>query len=321
MNGFLDYFRAGLARASSGLPRGLARKLYDWPLGQLRSHLDLGPEQIWVRNSLALDYWELGLSDIDLSIWVEGDVYACVAVWQKLQPHLPLLIGGEVHIYSAPLVRALLPMANPWELRRDPGLLQKTRFTPNFVRPSAATVFLARMLQADRRLRHDPTNRQRKWRDHLRALDLPVPALITWSGLVDLLHQRAPFQHFSRAELEHELSYEGPHDHYQAGVLGRILRANHHIWGDIVRTDDEVALAQMSDDAHGYLADMVAWEIWGISPLTQIICGYDPDLLKGFWGIQRWLIQHLRISAERRHELSLGFDALERFYAPLTSNT
>lgn len=313
----VDYFRAGLARSSSAMPRSLTRKPYDWLFNALVQCTGLESTRVWTRNSLALDYWELGLSDLDLTIWVDGNIEHALDAWSQIRPWRSLLIGGEVQIYTSEAARSLVRYANPWELRRDPQLLRRLDLMPSFANPMHLTVFLARMLMADRGLLKYPWARQRKWRDHLRAMRLPHTNNVTWSEVVELLRARAPFQDFSFAELSETLQ-KTSHNSFEASGLDRLLNANHHVWDDIVQAEDRHYFDQYSDAAHDFLGCMVEWEIWGVSALTPVTKDLNLGDLKGFWRNQQRLIKQLRIDDSRRDFLRKGFDELAAYYGPLT---
>ena len=306
-----------MARSSSALPRSLTKRPYDWLLALLIGRSGLASSSVWVRNSLALDYWELGLSDLDLTVLVEGDAHAALDAWSQLRPLRMLLIGGEVQIYTHKGAIHLMSYANPWELRRDPGLLRRLECLPSFANPMHRTVFLTRMLLADSGLIKFPWGRQRKWREHLQAMQLPVPATITWAYLVDLLHAQPPFDNFLRSELEETL-LSSRHNSHEASALNRLIRANNHIWGEFVKEQDDQCLNDYSPQAHEFLACMVEWEIWGLSSFTPVTTNQDLAGLVGFWNIQQRLINSLRIDSKRKQWLLDGFDYLANYYRSLS---
>lgn len=313
----INYFRTGLARSAANFPRPLAIKPYRLLLETLIRLSGLEKSNAWLRNSLALDYWELGLSDLDLSIWNEGGVVSAVNAWRKVIPYRKLLLGGEVQVYSSDYVDKFIAYANPWELRRDPHLLRKLEYQINFTHPMHLTVFLVRMLLADTGLRKNIEGRQRKWREHLRAMQLPVPRVITWEYLVDLLHTREPFLHYQKEELGEAL-LKTEHDSYNANGLDRLINANHHVWDDIVQSEDQFWFSTYPSSIHEFLAAMVEWEIWGVFSLGPVTEGLDINLLGGFWLNQRRLIRLLKITQERKESLLNGIDLLENFYRPIT---
>lgn len=312
----MDYLRAGVALSAANLPRQIAKRPYEWLFAGIKALSGLETSKAWLRNSLALDYWELGLSDLDLSVWTEGNAQDALLAWRQIAPYEKLLIGGEVQVYSAELARKLCGYANPWEIRRDPNLLKRLKLSPSFANPMHLTVFLVRMLQADKGLMKFPQGRQRKWREHLQAMQLPVPGFITWDYLVELLQSRAPFSEFTVEELHVALVKTG-HDSFTATALDRLVNANHHVWDDIVRAADQVCWATYTPAAFEFITAMVEWEIWGVSSLTPLTKGQDPALLPGFWWNQRRLIGILPIDSARRTWLEAGITSLEAYYSVL----
>lgn len=313
----LDYFRAGLARSAAGLPRRLGLWPYRQLLALLMQKSGIGPQNLWLRNSLVLDYWEFGLSDLDVAVWVDGGASEANEAWRRVSPHRRLLMGGEVQLYSSEWVRRFVAYGNPWELRRDPQLLRRLEYVPSFSNPHHATLFLMRMLKADRGLQRDPVGRQRKWREHLRAMQWPVPAFITWEYLVGELALRAPFQEYSDAELSASLT-KTEHTFYNFSALDRLVHANHHVWDQFVKEEDQSCLESFSAQAHEHLACLIEWEVWGVSTLASITSGYEPKSLLGYWYNLRKLIGLLKVDRERSQWLLDGVALLEEFYRPLT---
>ena len=181
-----------------------------------------------------------------------------------------------------------------------------------------AAVFLARMLVADVGLRKDPWGRQRKWREHLQVMRVPVPSWITWESLIEVLHTFVPFRNFARDHLQAALEKARPHDIYSADGLDRLLNASHHVWDDLVKADDQRELARYSDDEHAFLAAMVEWEIWGVAALSPLTCGQDMRDVALYWRNLRKLILVLRVPLAKRDFLLAGLERLEIFYRPMT---
>lgn len=314
----LNYFRAGLARSASNLPRSLAIKPYNLLLELVIRLSGIDRSNIWLRNSLVMGYWELGLSDMDLSLWIEGEAIGTINAWRKVLPYRKLLIGGEVQVYSSDYVKGFIEYANPWEIRRDPHLLKRLNYRPLFSNPMHMTVFLVRMLHADNGLRKNGEGRQRKWREHLQAMGLPIPGIVTWDYLINLVHEREPFCEYSRQELL-QAFVKTDHDSYSANGLDRLINSNHHVWDDIVQLEDQKCFANYSTSSHDFLGCMVEWEIWGVSALGPVTEGLDLNSLGGFWLNQKRLIKILKLEKERKDWLLKGFDLLENFYKPIIS--
>lgn len=172
-------------RCSLGVYRAVA-----WVVSKILSWL--GPE-VWARNSVRLGGVVPFLSDIDLTIYCHELSFHRVrwiaGIYARLRQMAPIL--GEANFYPGRWRDFILKNANPYELARDPRLLQKHPVTvgrsPDRV---AAAVFACRMFQSDlRNLRDRPHRRAFKWRLHLEQLALPdvVPPL-TAAKLIDSLN-------------------------------------------------------------------------------------------------------------------------------------
>ena len=127
----LRFLRSGLAISSRSLPR----ELLFWPYALILKYLKILIKsldaELWLRNSLRLNYWEFAQSDIDLSIWVSGGPREALRAWEVFKTKRSILLGGEVQIYASTWVAKMLPYANQWEVSRDPDLLVRSQFVPS----------------------------------------------------------------------------------------------------------------------------------------------------------------------------------------------
>lgn len=109
------------------IPRGCQRAIYKLPIFLLNKKLVSKKSRAWCKNSVALDDFIFGTSDLDISILMDDEnAYQSV---KGLLSYLEFLKGlfpfvGEISIYLKPDLLWLKPLINPFELRRDPELLK-----------------------------------------------------------------------------------------------------------------------------------------------------------------------------------------------------
>lgn len=313
----MNYFRQGLARSSVQLSDAIKKWPYQKLFQLLTCIVSNSKTILWLRNSFALNYWTFGLSDLDLSVWIEGGVVESLTSWKKIRSVKYLLIGGEVQIYCSEQVMHFINYANCWELRRDPELLKKINFIPQFNYEMELTVFLARSLVADKGLRRDSFNRQKKWQEHLKAFKFEsLPMEVTWEYLVGVLSKREPFNSFARQDLEK--AFDSKSDVLKlSGVVEKLIFSNHYVWGKEHLEQDLEILANGNESIHQFIYFQVCWEVWGLSPLTLVTNELNHLQLEGHIRNQKRLVEMLKITSTQRDWLHEGLDRLEKLYIPI----
>lgn len=315
----MDYLRRSLYRCSQAIPDSFKLAPYRLALSLLRLVVDgTAGTKVWLRNSFALGYWSFALSDLDISVWVEGDTAEVAKEWERLKPFRLLLIGGEVQIYSSRTTQHFLAYANPWELRRDPELIKQTQQSLELKNDMTLTVFLVRSIASDRLLRREPALRQRKWKEHLKSFGFPShEKIVDWDVMVSLLQQRAPFGSYSPAEISEALQASIDPFSEQTPYLHRLVHSNRYVWGFKVGNDDLEFLESSSLEVHQFLYLQICWEIWGLSPFTLVTQGFNLASLNGHIANQTRLAQMLKISDDQKNFLAVGWARLEKFYQPI----
>lgn len=315
----MDYLRRSLYRCSHAIPDYFKLAPYRLALSLLRLIVDrVAGTKVWLRNSFALGYWSFALSDLDISVWVDGETVEVAKEWERLKPYRLLLIGGEVQIYSSRTTPHFLPYANPWELRRDPELIKQTQYLLELKDDMTLTVFLVRSIASDRLLRREPALRQRKWKEHLQSFGFSSHnKTVNWDVMVNLLQQRAPFLAYSVAEISEALQATIDPLSEQTPYLHRLLHSNRYVWGFKVGNDDIEFLAGAPQEIHQFLYLQICWEIWGLSPFTLVTQGFSLASLNGHIANQTRLAQMLKISDEQKDFLAAGWARLEKFYQPI----
>ncbi len=156
------------------LPRNWASAPYEIAFQSVRRDFILHglPCQLWTRNSYRHGNFVFGLSDLDLTLYIQrdhitkGEYRVIQAVLHHAKKMFPYL--GETNLYLAPLAEQFSSSLNLHERQRDPQLDALLPPSSSENRYADDIVFLIRMLHSDRlKLIHQPHLRQKKWRSHL----------------------------------------------------------------------------------------------------------------------------------------------------------
>ncbi len=310
----MDYLRQNIARSSANLPRSVAFLPYKLLFTLIRALSGLPDDKLWLRNSLALDYWELGLSDLDLSLYSKGGSSEAAALWSRFQGFRFLSLGGEVQVYSETQLERLLTFCNYFEAQRDPKLSARMATVKRTAHPLEANVFLIKMLMSDKGLRRSPELRHRKWERMIGLLERPPLNSVSMRSVYEELYQHSLLRNtFSSDELWQ--SIETPHEGSLRAQL--VLEPN-----KVVITAERLprlveALSQLPRELHGLISMHQRWEIWGLSCLTPITHGFSKENLFHHISNQVALTGLLNIEKSIREELCEGFEVLREYYGPL----
>lgn len=313
------HLRESLLLSTKSIPRNKLKFVYDIFLSSIKKISQSSEVEVWTRNSLALDYWEFGVSDIDISIFVDGDIELAYRVWKDVKKYRPLLLGGEIHIYTPESLVLFSNYANHFEIMRDPVLAKKIDLNVDlFADFTKSVLFISKMLESDKGLLRTPQYRQRKWHHHFKTIWIDKSdEFITIETVVNYLSQNCPFNNvYSKQELKHYF-LNLPIDENKKRTLDRILYPNRHVWARQEKDLDQHLLTLMTDTSHHFLELMLHWEIWGLSPLTQITSKLSSLQLTQHIDNQRKLTDLLRISSDSKELVHTGFDKLLNYYKPI----
>jgi hypothetical protein len=314
---FLTPVRLLIAKWAATFPREAQRWPYELMLSLARFRVQKAcpTASVWARNSFALDHWIFAMSDLDLSIWVNGGAREAQRAWDALKTGARWnLLGGETHVYCSEALSLFLPFGNPWELHRDPLLLERLGHRPPSPTPAQTLTYFVRQLLADQSLLNHPEARVGKWQRHFTALGLPFPQPFGVTALAQRLVDTEVFAPFPAEEIVTALETRDP-----PPALKRLLFPNQHVWCYLEAELDHQFVRQLPAAGHEYLAAMVEWEIWGLSPFTLVMAGFDATNLRGHWANQTSLIQLLTLTDDRRAGLTQGMSDLLHFYDSLGS--
>jgi hypothetical protein len=148
-----------------------------------------GGALVWARNSWLTPQFKPLVSDLDLTIWLEGEpsllqLRQLRGVLSSIRAALPFV--GEINLHERTEAGWLSEYANRFELGRDPELLARVGLQSPLSVQAQATVFLLRMAENDlESLTHRPELRRGKWEIHLRSVGAGVTALVRGGSLLD----------------------------------------------------------------------------------------------------------------------------------------
>ena len=155
--------------------------------------------KISLRNSFQRGNYEPFVSDIDMTILLDGNVSCSEArrlcqwsrQWKKAVPIL-----GEINIYQPQIMKLLSRSINHYELQRDPTLLKKMNITDFNKSNSEKLAFLIRCLESDcRTLQTSNSRRRRKWVAHLRdVMGKSLSEDPTWQLILQQILQLVPVE-------------------------------------------------------------------------------------------------------------------------------
>jgi hypothetical protein len=267
--------------------------------------------EIWLRNSIPLDYWQLGLSDLDISVKVHGGAANCALIWKRLQKNKLLTLGGEIQIYSDIQLEQFLVFCNFFEALRDPYLAQ--RITRRTTPPAEAErlVFLLRMLASDKGLLKYPDLRRKKWEMMLSLVGISTPSVIDVETITQIVCQRDILRGSN-------ILSELPEALRGLSALGLrdmlILAPNRVYMNETNRHEFQLVLDNLKPQLHEIIHQHQRWEIWGLSCFTPITCKFSKENLIQHARNQVQLNEMLRIPESSKMEIKSGFDALLNYY-------
>lgn len=234
---------------------------------------------VWCKNSVFHKKVFLGLSDLDLCIYDDEleNIGRSMTSVNRLRRFIPLL--GEVSMYGPKSLDLYLDSANIYELRRDPILLKMLKHKEVSIVASEEQkfVFASRMLLSDaHNLKKWPEFREKKWKYHLRSIDVEnievdLNFVTTFSKRVlspiidyelkELLHD------FIDRRTDYRLLNNYPHAILSAVCFSRWLGESVH---DFSFEDGLAEIHQSTKKIQAIIFEQIKWEVWGLH--SQLPC-------------------------------------------------
>jgi hypothetical protein len=146
--------------------------------------------KVWVRNSYVFNNLVCALSDLDFTIITSdiNDADKAVKKFRLLKKIFPFL--GEINLYNKNELNEFSPIANSYEIARDPELQSILGLKETNYSKYQKIVFLCKTLESDQEnLKSIPHLRVKKWTHHLNKLN--ENSEITLDSLKELLSKLA----------------------------------------------------------------------------------------------------------------------------------
>jgi hypothetical protein len=275
---------------------------------------NLKSDQLWLRNSIPLNYWQLGLSDLDISLKTGGGATEALALWDKVKKIKNLSLGGEIQIYSDVQLEMLFRFCNFFEAKRDPFLFKKNEMQGRKPIEFEDLVFLIKMLLSDNGLRRYPDLRKRKW-DKMFSLTNrdPIAALNFDAVFAKIFNHPVFLSDLNQDDIR--MAFE---DYSKATIATQLIVAPNKLIIHSSNLDEiKAVLDQLSPALHRVISVHQRWEIWGLSCMTPLTCNFSKENLSNHIKNQIILANQLDIPAEARKEVIEGFGHLSSYYSSI----
>ncbi|CBW27897.1 hypothetical protein BMS_3140 [Halobacteriovorax marinus SJ] len=177
-----------LYKILSKLPYPLQELPYSLCWIVTKTYLKNNQVELWPRNSYVSKRIVAALSDLDLTIIVSkgGLEEKVIRKYNHLKIIFPFL--GEINMYPAKEVQDFIPIANKYELERDPRLCKDYGISKE-ENIYEKIVFLCKLIESDQEnLKNNPLYRKKKWEKHL--TDLGLSSEIDFESLIQLLNSQ-----------------------------------------------------------------------------------------------------------------------------------
>lgn len=305
----MSHLRIRLARLASYLPDAVALVPYHVLKGLITWLLGLRHARVWFRNSLALNYGQAGLSDIDLSVLVPT-VSEAIRVTRRLREIRALSLGGETQVYVEENLRSLLPVANPFELRRDPTLCERFGL-PGAGSSVEKSLFLFKCLLADGFLRVHPGLRAKRWRAMFNLVGGQLDPEVSRESIARQVLLNSPAGRLVTAK---DLLGILDGNEGEARDAYPLLFPNKIAWCSEEYASLKRSLTEQSQELHDWLHAAIRWEVWGLYPMTPLFT--DQPVARIFAHIenQRELLRFLRVPEAQKHATENALAELSRHY-------
>jgi hypothetical protein len=254
------------------LPRKIASVPYQLALETLGSAMASIPGvEVWARNSYRKGNFVFSLSDLDVTVFFNGQfskesMDKTLVILERHKKVFPFL--GESNFYIKNQVELFLPMANFYEVNRDPVLTQHLNFQKNYLELEGAA-FLLRHLYADRyNLLRYPEARQKKWQAHLREVGHSNEGRVEFQHVVQILRRElnigsgldSALEPLKQSYLNDEIIFHTPMPKHW-----KFLFPHKHLWREESLND---LVAVRGTPLGEICLRQIEWEVWGL--MTQV---------------------------------------------------
>lgn len=261
--------RAFRKLANSLIPARLGRLPYAASLLFLKSKLGRLGCEVWARNSYLGESFQPFLSDLDITLFhtqAEWDqslpkIRACL---NQINSKFPWIV--DVNCYHSLDLHHFSPLANRYELKRDPQLLAQLPFGNSFLSTDVErAIFLLRSLDGDlNNLVNCPELRIGKWKRHFEIAELILEGPPSVEKII-----RAAVKVVGLAEKDSRTLIQ----FYQNQVIGRQIDLPgksedviHTLWRWLPQGLSHLPgpYSKLTGLSQELMEAQIAWEIWGL---------------------------------------------------------
>lgn len=261
------------------LPMFLKRLFYRIPFLLLKKNLSRKKIKgdLWLRNSVYFDEMIFPLSDIDLTFFVEGEekgsrfhlAHSAARQVQFICPHL-----GELACFDSSGLKYMAPLANAYELKRDPTLFEKVSalgISVDDKSKGSDITFILRWIESDaHQLRESFQRRKRKIERFSKLLDFDASEALCLEELIDdLLIKRQNSIVLNPKEVSFIRSYflqalDGHRLNDEELRLLSIFFPHRWVGLPIEMKTRSFNLVTPSKDEKNICLSQLRWEVWGL---------------------------------------------------------
>ena len=255
------------------LPRKIALIPYLVAYKVLKDETIKNPQnECWYRNSCFFGNFVFGLSDIDITIFVEDynakNIEGIKNSIKRVKKAYPFL--GEVNLYSRNQYLLYLKSLNYFEGNRDPVLIEKVRLDESYNKNVEKIVFLLRAMFSDRRnLLTCPELRQKKWKFHFDELDIIEVSQITYEIIVEKIIVLLEVDKLVQVEIRNMLTFVFSENYNEEKIFNtklsdywKFLFPHKYLWFE--NSNDQDCLKFKNTIFEKICLRQIDWEIWGI---------------------------------------------------------
>lgn len=241
--------------------QGGNNSLLEWLMQYSFRRLKKQFPQIWIRNSYYFKAHHPLASDIDVTY--VGDSQTAKKLFSQMKRNK---LFGELNFYPQEILSSLICLINPYELERDPILLNSQQ---SMCKSSTQKeVFLARHILGDSYwLQRHPQIRIRKWK-YLFSIIQEDLGTLSMDSLMSLT-TIAPALKFYLAHEQENLFNVFKNSYFRSYFPQK------YIW----EVADHLYLLALTSNERIFLLEQIKWEFWGIGTQLHWI---DPKISYDF---------------------------------------
>lgn len=212
--------------------------------------------ELWTRNSYEFKAHIPLLSDLDLTLFSASTATAKRLLAAKKK----YLLIGEINFYHPDITRELVSLCNPYELSRDPILVNKLNMELKKTN-AALTSFLLRQLYSDQKwLTAFPMVRKKKWQYIYQLIGKDLDGIPSSEKVLALLNKEDSANYLKMLRLSHEKNVFD----ISPKSSWRYLFPHYHIWWEQHAAEDDSYLKSLNDSEKEIMKEQIKWEFWGI---------------------------------------------------------